>query len=498
MKQYAILLNGPSSSGKTTLSKALRKLIEEKRFGTYQIVSIDDFMKTDPNETIYEEDVFEISGEMCGKAKEILSTGAGVIVDHVITSGRIYDEFRNILRGFPICTVRVDCPLEILRERELRRGDRCIGSAQASYEYLYPKEGYDLTVDTAGSSPRENAQKIFDYLFALNLELRKINRRDVLPQWEYTAALPADENGLTNPYCGVSFEEYKEKVLPFLISCEHPVGMPDWFVPETRYYLWDGDTLVGEFRIRHFLTEALRQGAGHIGYSIRKDLRARGYGTAGLKRTVELAKKIVPEDEIFLRVRKDNVASQKVILRCGAYVAREDETHLFMRIPKDGEKQMEKNREELQLALNDGEWSFTYTDHDRQIVRAVVTDGNGFFYFCRARRNDVFGKATVIETSGGGVEPGEDFDSAIRRELQEELGAQVEILCRIGTVSDYYNLIHRHNLNHYYLCRATSFGNTRMTEDEINIYHISTLKLTYEDALAEYEKCRDSKLGRLI
>ena len=167
------------------------------------------------------------------------------------------------------------------------------------------------------------------------MELRKISLRDAKAQWEYTTALPADENGLTNPYHGVSFEEYTENVLPALISYEHPVNMPDWFVPESYYYLWDGDRLVGEFRIRHHLTEALRSGAGHIGYSIRKDARGMGYGTEGLKLTVEIAERIVPEEEIYLRVNKDNIASRKVMLKNGAYLTGEDETHYFMRIPKE-------------------------------------------------------------------------------------------------------------------------------------------------------------------
>jgi len=166
------------------------------------------------------------------------------------------------------------------------------------------------------------------------MELRKINRQDAAAQWEYTTALPADENGLTNPYHGVSLDEYLETVLPTLISYEHPINMPDWFVPETYYYLWDGGRLVGEFRIRHHLTEALKNGAGHIGYSILKDVRGKGYGTAGLKLTLEKARKIVSENEIYLRVNKDNIASQKVMLNNGAYFSGEDEKHFFLRIPK--------------------------------------------------------------------------------------------------------------------------------------------------------------------
>lgn len=168
------------------------------------------------------------------------------------------------------------------------------------------------------------------------MELRKINVQDAQAQWEYTTELPADENGLTNPYHGVSFEEYREKVLPTLISYEHPVNMPDWFVPETYYYLWDEGRLIGEFRIRHHLTEALRNGAGHIGYSIRKEERGKGYGTAGLKLTLQIAKDIVPEEEIYLRVNQDNPASLHVMLHNEGRVVGQDEGHFFVRIPKKG------------------------------------------------------------------------------------------------------------------------------------------------------------------
>ncbi len=42
------------------------------------------------------------------------------------------------------------------------------------------------------------------------MELRKINTNDIKEQWAYTTSLPADENGLTNSYNGVSFEEYRD------------------------------------------------------------------------------------------------------------------------------------------------------------------------------------------------------------------------------------------------------------------------------------------------
>ena len=67
-----------------------------------------------------------------------------------------------------------------------------------------------------------------------------------------------------------------------------------------------------------------------------------------------------------------------------------------------------KNKE-IKIELQDTQWKKEYIDHDRNIVRAIVYDENRMFYFVRAVRDDEFGKATLIETSGGGVENGEDL-----------------------------------------------------------------------------------------
>lgn len=165
MQQQIILLNGPSSSGKSTLAKALRKLIEEKRNQQYAIVSIDDFLKMTTEETIYEDDVFEISCVLCEKVQKSLETAPGVIIDHVITSQRIFDQLVKMLCAYPLRLIRVTCPLEILREREKARKNRCLGSAEASYEYLFPQNGYDLTVDTHRMSTAQCALEIYTSLF---------------------------------------------------------------------------------------------------------------------------------------------------------------------------------------------------------------------------------------------------------------------------------------------------------------------------------------------
>lgn len=155
-------------------------------------------------------------------------------------------------------------------------------------------------------------------------------------------------------------------------------------------------------------------------------------------------------------------------------------------------------KDEIKLNLQDEEWEFNGITNDRQTARAIVFDDEGYFYFVHVDRDDDFGKVKYIETAGGGVEDGENPDVAIYRELEEELGASVEVICKIGVVGDYYNKIKRHNINNYYLCRVLSFGEKHMTEDEINSWHLSTAKLRYDEAVAEYENGRKTPLGRLV
>lgn len=152
----------------------------------------------------------------------------------------------------------------------------------------------------------------------------------------------------------------------------------------------------------------------------------------------------------------------------------------------------------INLQLKDTQWPLDFIDHERRIVRAIVLDDQGFAYFVRAQRDDDFGKATFIETSGGGVEANESLEQALHRELREELGVEVEILEKLGYVEDYYNLIHRKNLNHYYLCRILSFKENQLTKEEKEEFHLQTFCLPLEEAIQEYESCSKTAIGQLI
>ena len=91
-----------------------------------------------------------------------LQDGKTVIIDHVITSFRIWQALCNAVSESQKKTVLVSCDVETLRRREAERGDRCAGSAEASLQYLYPKTGYDLCVDSSEASPAILAEKIIN------------------------------------------------------------------------------------------------------------------------------------------------------------------------------------------------------------------------------------------------------------------------------------------------------------------------------------------------
>ena len=89
-----------------------------------------------------------------------LLDGKTVIIDHVITSARIYCALNDAAHGFQMKTVLVRCDVEMLRRREAERGDRCVGSAEVSAKFLYPKTEYDVCIDSSNKSPAALAEEI--------------------------------------------------------------------------------------------------------------------------------------------------------------------------------------------------------------------------------------------------------------------------------------------------------------------------------------------------
>ncbi len=168
------------------------------------------------------------------------------------------------------------------------------------------------------------------------LYVKEANLTDLEKEWLFVKEMPEDENGLTNAWPNISRDDFESIALPAMIRYAKGIDLPDWMVPETFLFLWDDDEIVGQFRIRHYLNDALREGAGHIGYCIGRQYRGKHFGTVGLKLTLEVARDIVPEDEFYLRVNKDNPASLQVMLKNGGRIVGENEDKLFVRISNPG------------------------------------------------------------------------------------------------------------------------------------------------------------------
>lgn len=166
------------------------------------------------------------------------------------------------------------------------------------------------------------------------LYLKKVNFDDSDKEYLFVRDMPADENGMTNPWHGISKKDFQQIALPAMIDWSLGKNLPDGFVPETFYFLWAGDTIVGQFRIRHHLCESLRSGAGHIGCFIARPYRGLGYGREGLRLTLNEARALIPEDEIFLRVNRDNTPSLRAMLSNGGYIHHEAEQKYYVRIRK--------------------------------------------------------------------------------------------------------------------------------------------------------------------
>ncbi|MBQ8959728.1 MAG: GNAT family N-acetyltransferase [Ruminococcus sp.] len=163
--------------------------------------------------------------------------------------------------------------------------------------------------------------------------LKPADLDDAEKEWLFQRSIPADENGFINQYHGIGREEFTG-ALETMIAQSQGRCLPEGYVPQTVYYLWDGDTIVGTFHFRHYLCPSLVEGSGHIGYYIAPQFRGRGYGTKGLRLLLDEIRQAVPEDEIYLRVNKDNSASLRVMENCGGRIHHQDSTKYFIRIPK--------------------------------------------------------------------------------------------------------------------------------------------------------------------
>lgn len=163
-KGQIIFLNGASSSGKSSIAKALQEIIERPCVH----LCIDDYLGTfqkrlwDDKEVVHREWPNIIAG-FHAAAAAIARAGNLVIVDDVLEEELPWIEHMlAFFDGLDVTFVGVHCSLEELERREKKRDDRRQGMARQQFEQVHAQAIYDIEVDTLALSPGECASIIVE------------------------------------------------------------------------------------------------------------------------------------------------------------------------------------------------------------------------------------------------------------------------------------------------------------------------------------------------
>ncbi len=160
-----IFLHGASSSGKTTLARALRAASPLP----FVHLSLDHFRDSgaiDPAAYANWPDARPRVFDGLHRAfSGFADAGNDVIVEHILDTDGWQADLRDRLARHHVLFVGVMTPPDVLSARELARGDREPGSAVCDHDRIHQGLVYDLTLDgTACAGP--NARRILRALDA--------------------------------------------------------------------------------------------------------------------------------------------------------------------------------------------------------------------------------------------------------------------------------------------------------------------------------------------
>jgi 8-oxo-dGTP diphosphatase len=151
----------------------------------------------------------------------------------------------------------------------------------------------------------------------------------------------------------------------------------------------------------------------------------------------------------------------------------------------------------LYLQCNDDQYPHRGISHTRPNARALIQNDQGLFAFNHIYALDKFGQRDYLETPGGGLNDQESPEQAILREVEEELGVVSQIITKIGIVEDFYNLIQRQNLNHYFYLKVTGNGLKQWTAQE-HVLIRKQLWLTLDEAIRWYRQLPSTGISQLV
>ena len=162
-----IVLNGTSSSGKTTLAAEIQRVAPELQF---LHVQLDAFRAMEPEgywSLEHREQATLRLEALCralhGTAAKFARCGQSVLLDHVLTPSAC-EYLKEDLAGVEVFLVKVVCDPQALEGREALRGNRPSGLARSQLSSVHAACHYDFEVDTTSEHPNQSAQRILNWL----------------------------------------------------------------------------------------------------------------------------------------------------------------------------------------------------------------------------------------------------------------------------------------------------------------------------------------------
>ena len=171
-----IVLNGGSSSGKSSIARALQDVLPGVwlTFGTDALAEALPGRGADPRSglvlepdgTVTVRPEFRALEEIWYQGLAVMARrGALLILDEVFLAGGAGQErFRGLLGDLDVLWAGVHCDPRVAAGREAGRPDRVPGMAMAQAVVVHAGVVYDVEVDTTGCSPAACARRIAEAL----------------------------------------------------------------------------------------------------------------------------------------------------------------------------------------------------------------------------------------------------------------------------------------------------------------------------------------------
>jgi chloramphenicol 3-O phosphotransferase len=162
----AILLNGTSSAGKSSIAKAIQKAGREP----FIHIELDQFVDMFCWDAIHDPDLRREChragvANLHASLPALLAGRFPGVIDHVFERDSWYHECLAALGSHRVLVVGVHCSIEVVRSRELARGDRRIGLAEAQFKVVHQNREYDMEVCTDQQTPEACATLILEAFY---------------------------------------------------------------------------------------------------------------------------------------------------------------------------------------------------------------------------------------------------------------------------------------------------------------------------------------------